>query len=372
MRTTRLLLGTIMALALVGAACSATTSPSRPDGGSRQPTVLASAAAVPPVRHVFVVNLENEGYASTFGAGSAAPYLSRTLAAKGALLRKYYGTAHHSLGNYIAQISGQGPNPATQRDCGTYTAFRLTGWARPGQAVGQGCLYPRSVRTVADQLVANGYTWRGYMEDMGTGCRHPRLGAQDTTEHARRGDQYAAKHNPFVYFRSITSQKSCASRDVGLGHLADDLTKVSTTRNLSYITPNLCNDGHDSPCVDGRPGGLTTANAWLKRWVPKILASPAFKKNGLLVVTFDEADSGDASACCGEGSTPNTASPGITGPGGGRVGAVVVSRYVTPGTKVDTPYNHYSLLRSVEDWFGLKHLGYAQWARPFGSDVFRS
>jgi hypothetical protein len=208
------------------------------------------------------------------------------------------------------------------------------------------------------------------MEDMGRGCRHPRLGTRDRTQRARVGDQYATKHNPFVYFRSITGKRSCGSRVVDLSHLKRDLGTVRTTRNLTYISPNLCNDGHDSPCVDGRPGGLATANTWLRRWVPLILGSPAFRRNGLLVVTFDEAESGDASSCCGNRAGPNAALPGLTGPGGGRIGAVLVSRFIAPGTRSATPYDHYSLLRTVEDLFGLPHLGYAQRARRFGADVF--
>ncbi|MGZ4436586.1 MAG: alkaline phosphatase family protein [Nocardioidaceae bacterium] len=363
MRSTRLLLGAVSALALVaGGAVAAASAP--------QPRAVQVAATTPPpIRHVFVINLENEGYTSTFGAGSKAPYLATTLRNRGVLLTQYYGTAHHSLPNYVAQISGQGPSKATQRDCKYYTAFQRTGTVAPGQAVGTGCVYPAKVRTVADQLISHGYTWRAYLEDMGTGCRHPRLGALDTTQKARVGDQYAARHNPFVYFRSITSLKSCASRDVGLSHLVDDLKTVRTTRNLTYITPNLCDDGHDSPCVDGRSGGLTTANTWLQAWVPRILASPAFKRNGLLVVTFDEAESGDARATPDEGPAPNVDQPGITGPGGGRVGAVLVSPFLGTGTSTQ-PYNHYSLLRSVEDWFGLPYLGYARTTRSFGSDVF--
>ena len=166
---------------------------------------------------------------------------------------------------------------------------------------------------------------------------------------------------------------SCASNVVDLGQLTSDLASTSTTRNLTYITPNLCNDAHDSPCVDGRTGGLVTADEWLRTWVPKILASPAFRQDGLLVVTFDEADTGSADgadACCGEGPGPNAPLPGIYGPGGGRTGAVVVSPYVTPGTWNDTGYNHYSLLRTIEDTFGLAPLGYAGTGRGFGYDVW--
>jgi phospholipase C len=327
----------------------------------------------PPVRHVFVINLENKGYDETFGPDSPAPYLSRTLRGKGQLLTQYYGTAHNSLPNYVAQVSGQGPNAQTQGDCQVYSDFTQVGTVAPQQAVGNGCVYPKSVRTVADQLHDHGLTWRGYMEDMGTACRHPAANAPDDTQQAEVGDQYAARHNPFVYFTSLTGTSQCRRNDVGLRYLSRDLRSTSTTRNLSYITPNLCNDAHDSPCVDGRPGGLATADAWLKRWVPKILASPAYRRNGLLVVTFDEADTQDtdgAAACCGEGPAPNAPQPGIYGPGGGRTGTVLVSPYLAAHSWNNTGYNHYSLLRTIENLFGLGTLGYAADARGFGYDVW--
>ena len=344
-----------------------------PTTAAAKPARLAASTTPPPVKHVFVVNLENKGYDETFGPDSPAPYLSRTLRAKGQLLTQYYGTAHNSLPNYVAQVSGQGPNPQTQGDCQYYTDFVQTGTAAPGQAVGNGCVYPAGVKTVADQLEAKGLTWRGYLEDMGTPCRHPEANAPDDTQKAKVGDQYAARHNPFVYFHSITDSPSCAANDVDLSQLTSDLSTVATTRNLTYITPNLCNDAHDSPCVDGRPGGLVTADQWLSTWVPKILASPAYKLDGLLVVTFDEADTEStdgAAACCGEGPGPNSPLPGIYGMGGGRTGTVLVSPFLRPGTLNNTGYNHYSLLRTIENTFGLAPLGYAETARGFGYDVW--
>jgi hypothetical protein len=103
-----------------------------------------------------------------------------------------------------------------------------------------------------------------------------------------------------------------------------------------------------------------------------ITSSPAFRANGLLVITFDESIGLDATACCNEQPGPNTKSPGWNGPGGGRIGAVLLSPFIAPGTVSDVPYNHYSLLRSVEDIFALPHLGYAAVTglRPFGSDVY--
>ena len=123
----------------------------------------------------------------------------------------------------------------------------------------------------------------------------------------------------------------------------------------------------------GRPGGYAGINEFLSTWVPQITSSPAFKENGLLVVTFDES-ANDSSACCGEKAGPNSAEPGGTGPGGGKVGAVLVSPFIPGGTTSTTAYNHYSLLASIEDLFGLSHIGMAGVAGvpTFGPDVYNA
>ncbi len=324
------------------------------------------------IGHVFVINLENENYDTTWGEGSPARYLNGTLVKQGKLLTQYYGIGHASLGNYIAEISGQAPNPRTQGDCLNYTEFVSTGTGKFGQALGVGCLYRKSVQTIADQLTAAGKTWRGYMQDMGTPCRHPALGASDTTISPKPGDMYATRHNPFVYFHSILDSPACVQNVVDFTHLATDLKSAATTPNLVFITPNVCNDGHDGPCVDGEPGGLTTADRWLSSEVPKILASPAYKADGMLVITLDEAAISSATACCHTPPAPNVAQPGLSGPGGGRIGTLVLSSRTKAGNTDATPYNHYSLLCSMEDMFGLAHLGFA--GAPglacFGKDVY--
>ncbi|HEV7526570.1 MAG TPA: alkaline phosphatase family protein [Acidimicrobiia bacterium] len=350
--------------------------------GTATASVSTPAWHLPRVRHVFVVNLENENFSDAFGPASPASYLSQTLRAQGQLLDNYYGVAHNSLPNYIAQISGQGPNPQTQGDCQTYTEFTKVATTAPGQAVGDGCVYPADVATLPGQLANHRLRWKGYMEDIANSpteaktCRHPQINAVDDTQQAHVGDEYAARHDPIVYFHSIIDTPACAKSVVALDQLSLDLQTVATTPNLSYITPNLCNDGHDAPCVDGRPGGLVSADAWLQTWIPKILASDAYRQDGMLVVAFDEAkatgSNADASSCCGEGPGPNSPLPGITGSGGGRVGALVLSRWTRPGVVNATAYNHYALLRSIEDLFGLGHLGYAQnpAVTSFGHDVF--
>ena len=363
-----LLLGAALLAAVVGGCGSASTG------------LPASSQ----IGHVFVLILENEDYSNSFGSGTAAPYLAQTLPAKGALLQNYYGTGHNSNDNYISMISGQGPNSATQLDCTTYSNFSGTTTGANGQANGTGCIYPTSVTSLPDQLNKAGLSWKAYMEDMGNTpsresatCGHPTVGAKDGTQVATAADQYATRHNPFMYFHSIIDdQAGCDSHVVNFSGLASDLGSESSTANFVFITPNLCHDGHDSPCKDGEPGGLTSINSFLQQWVPQILASPAFQKDGLLIITFDESNgaTSDSSACCGESTNPNALFllSGITGLGGGKIGAVLISPFIKPGTVSTTDYNHYSMLRSVQDIFGLQYLGFAgaSGQAGFGSDVY--
>jgi hypothetical protein len=359
-----------------GLAACGTTSSLHPDS----PASSVQAKFARPPRHVFLIVLENEPYQVTFGARSPAPYLAHALPKQGALLKQYFGIGHSSLDNYIAMISGQAPNHDTQRDCHVYAQFRRStpGFDANGQIRGNGCVYPADVKTLANQLQDAGFSWKGYMEDMGAdpareanACGHVKIGEVDDTNHASVKDEYADKHDPFVYFHSIIDDHAnCAAHVVNLDELVDDLQTVATTPNFSYITPDLCHDGHDAPCNSGEPGGLISADKFLREWVPRITSSPAFKQDGVLIVTFDEGT--DAEACCGETSPRGAPLPGIFGHGGGRIGAVALSPFVKPGTVSDVPYNHYSLLRSIESWFGLPYLGYTgqHGLHAFGSDVF--
>jgi len=345
----------------------------------------SATAEVPHVKHVFIIVLENEDAADTFGVKTEIPYLANTMASEGAFVRNYYATGHLSLDNYISMVSGQAPNPYTQADCPVYVDVTPGLPVADGQTLGIGCVYPPGVQNIATQLEGNGYSWKGYMQDMANSapsqpasCRHPALATADGTQTAKPTDQYAARHNPFVYFHSIIDFPTCQANDVDLRALTGDLRSASTTPAYSFISPDLCNDGHDEPCADGAPGGMKQANGFLKDLIPQITSSPAYQDRGLIIVTFDEAEGGesptdDGSACCGEEPGPNTPAPGALtgGPGGGRIGAVMVSNCIQPGTVSTEPYNHYSLLRSVEDNFDLPHLGYAAASglKPFGKDI---
>jgi hypothetical protein len=433
------------------------------------------------IRHVIVVELENESESTTFGPNSPAKYLNGTLVPQGEFLQNYYATGHVSLDNYIAQVSGQAPNLQTSSDCvaatgryadvtpGTLDPNHLL---YPGQVDGQGCVFPSSVQTIGNQLDAAypwsiGSDWRSYAEDMGndpardggtpdplggTDCAHPvqvNGTASDDTNSAEGPnatgsqvkstitDQYANRHNPFIYFHAVTDNTWLCNQDVVplgtattaadgtvtyAGHLANDLKHQYTTPKFAFITPNLCDDGHDSTCAGVNAagttaGGLVGADDWLKTWMPLIFNSPAYRSGDTLVMlTFDEGNIADFAAGDNEQPGPNSANPGYspllnapiaafggltyydvlgvkgltpnveppagTMPGGGQIGAVLFNpRWIKAGT-VDTSgsYNHYSALRTFEDVLGIRfggadgrgHLGFAATATSFGNDVFNA
>jgi phosphatidylinositol-3-phosphatase len=360
----------------------------------------ASAAKrfkTPKVRHIFVILLENQPYSATFGTPSADPYLAHTLVGKGALLQNYYATGHESNDNYISLVSGQPPNPDNQGDCLGFNNLVGAKEEPGGVEGGVGCVYPGNVQSIGAQLSTAGLSWKAYMQDMGNNpkreaaaCGHPALEAKDETQKAEAGDGYATRHNPFVYFHSvIDNAEYCDAHVVALGSptgamppgalkgetgLATDLTRARNTPTFSFITPNLCADGHDAPPCTNEAGGasaLADIDTFLETWVPKITGSPAYRHGGVLEIVFDEAGSSETEACCEEKPGPNSPMPGVTGPGGGRVGGVLLSRFIKPGTVSKTAYNHYSSLASWESLLGLGRLAdAASVPATFGADVF--
>jgi hypothetical protein len=209
----------------------------------------------------------------------------------------------------------------------------------------------------------------------------------------------------FSYFHSVIENASCASSVVGLTQLTPDLATAASTPSLSYIIPDRCHDGSEEACPPGQPAGLVAADGFLAKVVPQIESSAAYKAGGLIAITFDQAPqsgpTADTSGCCNTPAFPNlpagatgamgatgaTGSTGATGPvgatgttgatgtvtptgetgastatpvGGGRVGLLLISQYVKPGSvNVTGEYDHFSLLASIENLFRVTHLGYA-------------
>ncbi len=424
-----------------GDAVSASPLARAPHGPAR------TKAGTPKIGHVWTIILENKSYESTFTGLNQNSYLWKTLPSYGELLRQYYGTGHYSLDNYISLVAGQSPAPDLQADCPQYDNVAPGFPAPDGQVyASNGCVYPATVPTLFNQLDKNHTSWRIYAQDMGNDpareqvytCGRPGdpsgAGVKDPGA-AEPTDQYVPKHNPAPWFHALTDHPQDCAKVVPLegyppttGHAAipsieQDLKSVRTTPAFSWISPNNCSDAHDATCVgdnlSGDPnnhqGGLYAADLFLKKYVPMIMASPAFQKDGMIQVIFDEAfppykmygnsiadyqgnsdpalntptdTAQSVVSCCNELPGPNTTQPGFqafgqdTTPGGGVTGAVFISRFITPGSISDQPYNHYSWLRSMEDLFGVSHggtdgkghLGFAAMdgLRTFGPDVYNN
>jgi phosphatidylinositol-3-phosphatase len=375
-----------------GGGSPAVRAPSRPggpgggEGGSGKGSSGASRSGLPPVKHVFVIMLSDEPYASAFGPASTAPYLAQTLERKGELLVHYDAVAHEQLADELALLSGQGPTAETAADCPNYDAIAATGMGPDQQVLGNGCVYPSSTQTLPGQLAAKHLTWRAYVQgtdepDVPGACAHPPLGQADPTSGLTpsAAGPYATYIDPFVYFQSIAGSPTCAADVVGLGRLQGDLASPARTPSFSYIAPDRCQDASPTPCSAGEPAGLEPANRFLAKVVPEIMESKAYSESGLLVITVDEAPSSgelaDSSSCCGQPSFPNVASTapsGLSPRGGGAVGALLLSPFVKGATTNQEPFNHFSLLRTIEDLFGLAHLGYAALpaVKPFEPSMF--
>lgn len=358
-------------------------APTGPAESAPKPSIPPEPPApetLPPVKHVFLIVLADHGFQEAFGETSPAPYLAKTLAGQGELLTNYYAVTQGDLANEVALLSGQGPNPETAANCPGYGEIAPGTIGAEEQVEGSGCLYPPGALTLPGQLAAAGKPWKAYVEGVGNveagqpaSCRRPPPGGPDANQLPLPGDAYETWRNPFVYFHSLLDGGECAEADVGLDRLGPDLQAATSTPALSYIVPNACHDGSEQPCEPEQPAGLAAAEPFLQAVVPEIEASPGYKEGGLIAITFAEAPqagpNADPSACCGTPVYPNlppgpvpaaTNGPVKPSGGGGGVGLLLISPFVKPGSVDETGYyNHFSLLLSIEDLFGLKPLGYA-------------
>jgi phosphatidylinositol-3-phosphatase len=337
------------------------------------------------IKHVFVIVLGENGYEETFGKTSTSPYFSKELPAQGELLPNYYAVANSDLANQIALISGQGPTLETVANCPNYDDVvpgTVPSTSTVEQVEGNGCVYPAATKTLAGELAEKKLKWKAYIEDMAKGaeaglptsCRHPELGTPDNSHEPVPGDAYETWRNPFVYFHSIVDGEECAKADVDLEQLAPDLKKAGKKfPAIAYIVPSACHKGGEAPCEPEAPTGPVAAEETVKRLIPEIEKSPAYVEGGVIVVTSSLArqagEAPDTSACCVVPTYLNLPAPpesevgtgGVraTG-GGGKVGMVLVSNFVEPGSVDETAYyNHFNLLRTFEEIFGLKPIGYA-------------
>jgi hypothetical protein len=331
-------LTTVLALATAGLVGFASGAPV---GAARGRPALRAATVptVPSFSHVFTIVLEN--YKVEDVDITSAPYLM-SLRSQGVTLDNMYGVDHASLTNYIAMTSGQAANAATKADCINFSSA---------------CIYTSPNDTnIGDQMEAASKTWKAYMEAMPAPCTHPTTAGTDPYLIG-----YATRHNPFMYYSDVVGPdltvkpQRCVDHDVPYSAFAGDLAN-HTVPNYSLIVPSTCDDAHDR----GPSCSLPTADNWLSQNVPQILASPEYQNGGALFITFDESDITDTRGCCGDSQ-------------GGKIFTLVLSPFVgTPGADTPTAYNHYSLLRTIEDGFGLPCLAHAcdPGIQSLGDDVW--
>jgi hypothetical protein len=489
---------TVPAQAPITVTVSETHAPNTGTATTPQPTL-------PPIDHLWLIVLGQQGYQQAWATNSGHPYLT-TLRKSGEIVHNYDAVASSELANEAALISGQGPTPQTVENCPTYASVTPGKTDKQQQVLGDGCIYPQTTQSLPQQFLSKGLSWKAYVQGIGDGstgcssgssststtagsttptvptsttssstttaagcppagsvlgtttssstssttstsaspsttpttpttssttssstdpidtigaatCPHPALNSPSLNQTVTGGSTYVNWKNPVIYFQGLLLPSGeCEQNDVGIGQLAADLKNPGATPSFSYIAPDPCDDGSDTPCRPGAKAGLAQADGFLQKIVPEIERSAAYKDDGLILITFASApQSGphwDTSSCCGQvtaypnlpsgstvpsttgtstacdtssssststtpSTTPTTSSstatsstttpgecgPAIVGtpPGGGQVGLLMISPWIDPDKvdEVDT-LNHFSLVKGVEQLFKMPNLGYAR------------
>jgi phospholipase C len=258
--------------------------------------------------HVVLIVFENQNYDGMFGNRHASFFTQ--FANENALATEFYGNVHPSIGDY----------------------FMMT----TGQIITNDLFFAELV--TADNLVRQfcsaGISWKAYLEDV------PEIGYTGD-----RAYPYAKAHNPFAYFSDVVHTEELRNRMVPYPQLAADLATDSLP-SFSLIIPNQFNNTHDCPPNSGcrenvNDDKLDIGDAWLRQNLPPILNNPSFKRNGLLIITFDESWDTDHRH------------------GGGHIMTILAGPLAKKNFKSSTFYQHESILRLVSDVLGVPPTGAA-------------
>jgi len=274
-------------------------------------------------QHVFVIMMENTGYQALVGNPNA-PWINQAIAKYG-VATNYYGVTHPSQPNYIAATSGSKNGVNDDNDITI------------------------NVPNIVDQLESHGKTWKGYMQSYSL-CNGNALA------HACGNQLYERKHNPFITYQDVQTNPSRVANIVDFSQFATDLAN-NTVPDYSWISPDQCNDMHGraatpaDPCDFSQVQSLIrTGDTFLANTVAAIQSSQAWNGNSVIFITWDESDFtgsptdfgfGDTSGCCD------------ANPGGGHVLTLVISHSDHQARSSGVAYNHYSMLRTIEDGWRL-------------------
>ena len=236
----------------------------------------------------------------------SAPYINETLLTMGAHAKSYYTPPglHPSLPNYLWLEAG--------------TNFGVSNDRSPVAN------HQDSTAHLTSLLSAAGISWKSYQENIsGSTCPLVTYGLYDP------------KHNPMVYFDDVAGGNDrnsdfCIAHVRPFTELSSDLSSGNTAR-YNFITPNLCNDMHNSSgCNSSNP--IKNGDTWLANNLPTILNSDAYKNGGIVFITWDE----------GKGDSD------------GPIGMIVLSSFVKPGYSNTIAYTHSSTLRILQEIFGVR------------------
>jgi hypothetical protein len=260
--------------------------------------IAAAAPVVPAFDHVFVILMENHTYASVIGNTTDAPYIN-SLASRYGVATNYLAVSHPSLPNYLALTGGD--------------TFGITSDCTS--------CFVNAPNIAVDRIEPSGRTWKSYMESMPSAC----FGGDSSP--------YFQKHDPLYYFNDIRTNATECNRIVPYSSLSSDLQSTSTTPSYAFISPNQCNDMHDSCAPLNNP--IRQGDQWLQAQLPNIVNAPAFSaQRSLVLVVWDEDDSS----------------------GNNQVAALVIAKGVPAGFRSSIAYSHYSILKTIEQSWGLSSL----------------
>ena len=246
--------------------------------------------------HVIVVVMENQGTRQALADSNIA-----ALVKEGAWFSNYHGLAHPSQPNYLALVGG--------------STFGIEHDHTPP---------PIKARSIVDRLEQKRLTWKAYAEDYPGGCYlGSGAGKGYLTPKARPTELYTRKHVPLLAFASIQNDARRCARIVNAREFLPD-ARAGRLPNYAFYSPNMFNDGHDT--------SLETSTAWLKKFVKALRGAAGMHQRTLLMVTWDEGGGDDFRA--------------------NRVLAILIGDDIVPGRYADR-LTHYSLLRTIEDNFGL-------------------
>lgn len=310
-----------------------------------------SSSTIPHYQHIIEIMMENQTYGTIIG-NPLAPNLNR-LANNYGLATNYFGVTHPSEPNYVANIGGDffGIQDDNQFYCNpAYAAANPTDTTCTGTTVD----HTIHAQSIADQLTAAGLTWKGYFQNLpptptnlvmtGPTANGPYTFKWPSSAVAL----YADKHNPFVNFAGTQGAVANMVPDT---QLFADLAN-NTLANYSLVVPDQCHDMHGTGTCGNLNQLVSLGDTYVGNLVDAIMGSHAWQRGrNAIVITWDEDDFSDAgqkgTGCCG------------ADPGGGHVATIVITNQSNQHVTDGTAYNHYSLLKTMEEAFGLSFLAHA-------------